>query len=218
VSGSQIRQPDYGTADSRDQFRQLQLVQPAEIRSLLFAQAAVLCEGQTEVGALPRWWNTARTAGLPDLGATNVPFLGVDGHNGYGPYIRFLDAYGIPWAIISDGPALRKGQRLTRDMKDLGHWPDDPEPSDDQDFAQWRSFWERAGVFTLATKFGDDGSKGGEFEALLRKVDFELLGKAMTETGKSKPRAGAYFAAAHPELPEPVRDLFQRIVEYLRLM
>ena len=103
-------------------------------------------------------------------------------------------------------------------MKDLGHWPDDPEPSGYQDFAQWRNFWERAGVFTLATKFSDDGSKGGEFEALLRKVDFELLGKAMTETGKSKPRAGAYFAAAHPELPESVRDLFQRIVEYLHLM
>jgi hypothetical protein len=217
VSGSQIRQPDHGTTGSKGQFRQLQLVQPAEIRSLLFAQAAVLCEGQTEVGALPRWWNTARAADLPDLGATNVPFVGVDGHGGYGPYIRFLDAYGIPWAIISDGPALRKGQRLTRDMKDLGHWPHDLEPSDDQDFAQWRSFWERAGVFTLATKFGDDGSKDGEFEALLRKIDFGLLGKAMTETGKSKPRAGAYFAAAHPELPEPVRDLFQRIAEYLHL-
>jgi energy-coupling factor transporter ATP-binding protein EcfA2 len=217
ASGSRIRQPDYGDAGSRDQFRQLQLMQPAEIRSLLFAQAAVLCEGQTEAGALPRWWNNAHAAGLPDLGITNVSFVGVDGHNGYGAYIRFLDAYGIPWAIVSDGPALRKGQRLRQDMKELGHWPDAPEPSDDQDFAQWRSFWERAGVFTLATRFGDDGSKGGEFEALLRQTDAELLGQAMTETGKSKPRAGAYFAAAHPELPDPVRALFRRVAEHLHL-
>jgi hypothetical protein len=217
ASGSEIRQPDYRDADSRDQPRQLQLIQPAEIRSLLFAQAAVLCEGQTEAGALPRWWNNARTAGLPDLGVTNVSFVGVDGHNGYRAYIKFLDAYGIPWVIISDGPALRKSQRLRQDMKELGHWPDGPEPDDDQDFAQWRAFWERAGVFSLATQFGDDGSKGGEFEALLQRVDSELLAKAMTETGKSKPRAGAYFAAAHPKLPDPVRDLFQKIVEYLDL-
>jgi energy-coupling factor transporter ATP-binding protein EcfA2 len=215
ASGSWIRQADYGDANSGDQFRQLQLMQPAEIRSLLFAQAAVLCEGQTEVGALPRWWNNAHAVGLPDLGITNVSFVGVDGHNGYGAYIRFLDAYGIPWVIVSDGPGLRKGQRLRQDMRELGHWPDVPEPSNDQDFAQWRSFWERAGVFTLATRFGDDGSKSGEFEALLRQIDVELLGKAMTETGKSKPRAGAYFAAAHPELPDPVRDLFRRIAEYL---
>ena len=81
-----------------------------------------------------------------------------------------------------------------------------------------RGYWERAGVFTLATRFGDDGTKLGEFEELLRQVDHELLGKAMTETGGSKPRAGAYFAAAHPELPDPLRDLFQKIAEYLHLM
>lgn len=218
ASGTHIRQPDYDDPSSRHQFRQLQLIQPAEIRALLFAQAAVLCEGQTEPGALPRWWNNARTVGLPDLGAANVSFIAVDGHNGYRAYIRFLDAYGIPWAIISDGPALRKGRKLSQDMEKLGHWPDAPEPGDGQDFDQWRSFWERAGVFTLATRFGDDGSKLGEFEELLRQADPELFGKAVTETGGSKPRAGAYFAGAHPELPGPVRDLFRGIAEYLHLM
>lgn len=217
ASGTHIRQPGYDDPASRDQFRRLQLVQPAEIRSLLFAQAAVLCEGQTEPGALPRWWNNARTAGLPDLGAANVSFIAVDGHNGYRAYIRFLDAYGIPWAIISDGPALRKGSKLSQDMEKLGRWPDAPEPGDDQDFAQWRSYWERAGVFTLATRFGDDGTKAGEFEELLRQVNHELFRQAMTQTGGSKPRAGAYFAAAHPELPAPVRDLFQKIAGYLHL-
>jgi len=65
--------------------------------------------------------------------------------------------------------------------------PHDPEPSDDQDFAQWRSFLgNAAGVLSTPwpRKFGDDGSKDGEFEALLRKIDFGLLGKAMTETGE----------------------------------
>jgi energy-coupling factor transporter ATP-binding protein EcfA2 len=129
ASGTHIRQPDYHDPGTREQFRQLQLIQPAEIRALLFAQAAVLCEGQTEPGALPRWWNNARTAGLPDLAVTNVSFIGVEGHNGYRAYVRFLDAYGIPWAIVSDGPALRDGQKLSQDMKKLGHWPDDLSPA-----------------------------------------------------------------------------------------
>jgi hypothetical protein len=73
ASGTHIRQPDYADPGSREQFRQLQLIQPAEILALLFAQAAVLCEGQTEPGALPRWWNNARTSGLPDLGLPTSP-------------------------------------------------------------------------------------------------------------------------------------------------
>jgi hypothetical protein len=60
-----------------------------------------------------------------------------------------------------------------------------------------------------------DCDTAGEFEALLRQIDLELLGKAMTETGKSKPGTGACFATAHLELPGQVRDLFRRIAEYL---
>jgi AAA domain len=59
-SGSEIRQPDYSDVRLKDQLRQLQLLEPTEVRSLLFASAVILCEGQTEVGALPRWWQKAR--------------------------------------------------------------------------------------------------------------------------------------------------------------
>ena len=126
TSGSEIRQPDYSDMRLRDQFRQLQLLEPAEVRSLLFARAVILCEGQTEIGALPRWWTRARAAGLPDLGAANVSFISVSGHSGYGRYIRFLDAFAIPWAVVADGPALRKGQKLPSDLRELGHWPELP--------------------------------------------------------------------------------------------
>lgn len=216
AAGSWIRQPDFSAERDRDKFRQLQLIQPAEIRTFLFAEAVVLCEGATEVGALPHWWNNAGSAGLPGLAAANVVFASVDGHNSYAPYIKFLDAYSIPWAIVSDGPALRRNARLAKDMEELGHWPDD-EPHEPQDFQSWRDFWERMGVFTLATQFGDDGSKNGEFEALLREVDFDLLNRAFRDAGKSKPRVGAYFANARPELPLEVRDLFQKIVSHLHI-
>jgi hypothetical protein len=184
-SGSEIRQPDYSDLRLRDQLRQLQLLEPAEVRSLLFARAVILCEGQTEVGALPRWWHKAAAAGLPDPSAANVSFISVYGHNGYGRYIRFLDAYAIPWAIVADGPALRNGRKLSLDLQEQGHWPKDPEPGNTHDFTQWRNFWEHTGVFTLADQFGDDGTKRGELEALLQQIDPQLLEQAMKESGSS---------------------------------
>jgi hypothetical protein len=174
------------------------MLEPAEVRSLLFARAVVLCEGQTEIGALPRWWRNARTGGLPDPGAASIAFTSVYGHSGYGRYIRFLDAYAIPWVIIADGPALRMGQKLPLDMREYGHWPLEPEPADIHDFTRWRDFWEHSGVFTLASQFGDDGSKSGELEALLHQIDPDMLAQAQKESGGSKSRAGAYFAASHP--------------------
>jgi hypothetical protein len=217
TSGSEIRQPDYSDLRLRDQLRQLQLLEPAEVRSLLFARAVILCEGQTEIGALPRWWHNARAAGLPDPSASNISFISVPGHSGYGRYIRFLDAFAIPWVILADGPALRNGQKLSLDLRELGHWPGVSEPGDPRDFNQWQSFWEHVGVFTLATQFGDDGSKGGEFEALLERVDPELMNSANREGGGSKPRAGAYFAAYHLDPPDAVLALYKKIADYLGL-
>jgi len=99
---------------------QLQLIQPAEVRSLLFATAVILCEGQTETGALPRWWQSPQASTLPGPAPASVSFISADGHNGYGRYIRLLDAFAIPWAIIADGPALRKGSKLSDEIRDQG--------------------------------------------------------------------------------------------------
>jgi hypothetical protein len=216
-SGSRICRPDYSDLRLKDQLRQLQLLASAEVRSLLFARAVILCEGQTEVGALPRWWNRARATGLPDPSTANVSFVSVYGHSGYGRFMRFLDAFAIPWAIVADGPALRIGQKLSVDLKEQGHWPKHPEPDNADDFGQWRDFWEHIGVFTLAKQFGDDGSKGGELEALLQQIDPNLLGLAMKESGGSKSRAGAYFAAAHPEPPAAILDICKKITQHLKL-
>jgi hypothetical protein len=217
TSGSEIRRPDYSDLRLRDQLRQLQLLEPAEARSLLFARAVILCEGQTEIGALPRWWHKARGAVLPGPAAANVSFVSVSGHSGYGRYIRFLDAFAIPWAAVADGPALRKGQKLALDLRELGHWPHVSEPADPQDFPRWRDFWEHSGVFTLADQFGDDGSKRGELEALLKQIDPELLSRAIQESDRSKPRAGAYFAAYHPDPPPAVLGLYKKIIAHLGL-
>jgi predicted ATP-dependent endonuclease of OLD family len=147
-SGSEIRTPRFGGLDTRELFRQLSLLEPTHVRALLFARAVILCEGQTEVGALPRWWRQAPSVGLPDPASANIPVVSVDGHGSFGAYVRYLDAFGIPWAIVADGPALRPGSKLARHLHSLGHWPDE-QPDEQEDFTLWREFWERLGVFTL---------------------------------------------------------------------
>jgi hypothetical protein len=215
--GSQLRRPTRGDAVTRDHFKQLRFMEPAEVRSLLFARAVVLCEGETEAGAFPRWWASAYPPGQQGLATANVPFISVGGHLGFGRYVKFLDTYAIPWAIVADGPALRRSSALYTDLLKRGRWPGRPEPAGNDGFPLWAKFWEATGVLTLARDFGDAGGKEGEIEVFLGTVDADLLAEAMRETGHSKARAGSYFAAGHPQPPVEVSDLFEKIVRHLRL-
>jgi energy-coupling factor transporter ATP-binding protein EcfA2 len=215
-SGSVVYQPDFSELDPGDLLRQLRLMEPADVRALLFAAGVILCEGPTEVGALPRWWRRSGSLGLPDPAAANVPVISVDGDRGFGPYMRYLMAFGVPWAVVADGPALRPDSRLAADLRELGCWPDAPEPGDQDDFAGWQEFWALAGVFSLADQFGDDGSKSGEFEAFLERTNAGLLAEARTVVGRSKPRVGAYFALEAPP-PSVVLSLYRKIAGRLRL-
>lgn len=215
-SGSELHQPDFSDLDAGDLLGQLRLMKPADVRALLFSAGVILCEGPTEVGALPRWWRRAGSVGLPDPAAANVPVISVDGDNAFGPYLRYLMAFGVPWAAVADGPALRPDSRLADDLRELGCWPGAPEPEDRDDFAGWQEFWARAGVFSLADQFGDGGSKRGEFEAFLERTNAGLLAEAKRVGGRSKPRVGAYFALeAQP--PPVVLSLYRQIAGHLRL-
>jgi energy-coupling factor transporter ATP-binding protein EcfA2 len=216
--GSQVRQPDFSRLAESDLLRQLRLLVPADVRALLFAAGVILCEGPTEVGALPRWWAVAGPRlGVPDPAAANVPVLSVDGQTGFGAYLRYLRAFGVRWAVVADGPALRPDSKLAGDLRELGCWPDGEPPSDRDDFAGWRDFLAGAGVFTLAAQFGDDNTKSGEFEAFLEYVDRNLFEEAKRTEGRSKPRRGAYFALHHQDPPPEVLHVYSKIARRLGL-
>jgi energy-coupling factor transporter ATP-binding protein EcfA2 len=214
AAGSRIIQPARSDLPRREQLRQFRLHQPAEIRSLLFAPAVIIFEGETELGALPRWWR--RAPGLPDPVTANLAFISAPGDSGFGPYIRFLDTYGIPWAIVADGPAFRSGSKLDCDLHAQHHWPARSEPSDD-DFTARKDFLEHAGVYTLATQFGTNGTKKGELEEFLKTTNRELYDKAAAYAGSSKPTAGRYFAIHHPDPPPAILDLYKKIIRHLKL-
>ncbi|MFC9500043.1 TOPRIM nucleotidyl transferase/hydrolase domain-containing protein [Streptomyces sp. NPDC056982] len=191
----------------------IQNLAAADTRALLFARAVILCEGASETGALGHWWNTATQRG-PE--AANVPLLDVGGQNNFGGYIKYLTAFGIPWAVIADGPALRGTSGLARQLAKQGLRPPNP-PDDADDFTAWTNYWKTAGVFTLADQFGDDRSKSGELEAYLRRLDPQILGQAQRDT-TSKPRVGALFAARYPHgTPPEIAALYKDVAAHLSL-
>ncbi|MFD4132544.1 ATP-dependent endonuclease [Streptomyces goshikiensis] len=182
----------------------------SEARSMLFAAGVVLCEGATEVGALGEWWESPVRENWIGPGAANVILFDVGGDQGFGPYIDFLQAFGIPWAIVADGPALEPGSTLHEYLDGQKMIPGDP-PSDDGDFGAWKAYWWRAGVHTVANTFGTDGSKSGEFEAWLVALDRKLYERAKTDVGgRSKPRTGAEFAR-RSGAPSEVLDMYEHI-------
>jgi AAA domain len=208
-SGSEVQRWQSSELSRGDLFRQLTLMEPSHVRGLLFSRAVILCEGATEVGALPRWWRKSSTIGLPDPESANIPVISVDGDGGFGAYVRYLDAFKVPWAIIADGPSLRAGSKLARQLRRLGRC--DGQPDEREDFGRTRDFWEKRGVYTLADRFGDDGSKSAEFEAYLERVDKTLMLQVQMDVGKHKPRVGACFADSFPEPPGEVLELYKKI-------
>ena len=210
-SGARVLRPDLGDLSARESQRWLRLLEPAHVRALLFAPAVIFCEGLTEVKALPPWWRHARKIGLRDPEAANIPIISVDGDTAFGAYARYLEAFGVPWAVVVDGPALRADSDMAGQLAELGRFPRTP-PGDADDFAGWRKSWEDVGVFTLGREFGADGDKGGEFEAFLREVDEDLLARVRKEVGRGKkPVVASLFVAEHPEPPEAVLEMYRKI-------
>jgi hypothetical protein len=188
--------------------RWFRLLEPTDVRALLFASKVILCEGLTEVGALRRWWRDTSSLELPSPEAANIPILSVHGDSAFGPFIEYLEVFGIPWVAVVDGPALRSNSKLSKQMRNLNHQPCTDQPEDD-DFKGWQDYWAREGIFTLADRFGDDGSKGGEFEAFLQRTDPARFAEIRQEIGtQSKPQLGAAFATEVPAPPE-VSDLYR---------
>ncbi|MBO3744527.1 AAA family ATPase [Streptosporangiaceae bacterium NEAU-GS5] len=106
--------PELHRADSLDDARiarWIQLLEPTHVRALLFAAAVILCEGRTEVDALSQWWRNTDDLGAPNPEASNMVLISVEGDTAFGAYIDYLDAFGVPWAIIADGPAAAPTRR-----------------------------------------------------------------------------------------------------------
>jgi putative ATP-dependent endonuclease of OLD family len=84
---------------------------------IFFSKALVLFEGETEEQALPIFAEKHFGCLPSELG---IDFIGVGGAGAYLPFLRFAEAFNIPWYIFSDGepdPVDKMGKAIKK-LKD----------------------------------------------------------------------------------------------------
>lgn len=204
-------------------WRQL-LAGRADVRSALFAAGVILVEGETELGAFDQWFRQAEAKGkkLPTPDSLNLLLLPVGGDGLFGQYVAYLEACGVPWAIVCDGPVLspnyQNGTPLIKQLHGIIPLESQSWPADPLAFTEWKQFWRSRRVWTLASTFGgvEKGSKNksGEVEAFFESKDSSRWAKVKGTYDKSKVRAGHAFAEAVP-CPTEVSEMYEWLVEKL---
>ena len=212
-----------------------ELALSADARALLFAAGVVLVEGDTELGALPPWFEKSETARRHrGPGQLSLGFFSVGGERHFTAVLELLVALGVPWAIVCDGGAFRpdtgKGNVL-RQLLAAGDGDDALRQfvaerlgggSSDLTFEEAVRVGRRHGVFTLAAGWEradkDDGVPGDEsFEAFVDRVMPGALSEAAREAGSSKVRRGRWLAE-NRSCPSEVDHLYADILTTLGLV
>ncbi len=206
----------------------------ADARALLFAAGAILVEGETELGALPLWFEQsemARVLGTP--GQLHLGFFSVGGEKNFTPVLALLVALGIPWAIVCDGGPFRAdtgrghifrqvlkagtGDSALRAFVDtrlgVGHI--------DLTFEEVAAVGRDDGVFTLASGWTRADKKNGivgdeSFEAFAEGVVPDKFAEAKQLFPLSKVRRGRWLAE-NASCPDEVNDLYRQVLNALKL-
>jgi ABC-type molybdenum transport system ATPase subunit/photorepair protein PhrA len=182
----------------------------SDARSLFFASAIVLTEGETEFGALPVWWRKSDLNRPPE--SLNLVVFAVTGDTYFETYVRFAEAYDIPWAIVCDGKALKPGTKgVIAQLRRAGTTPRPPNLAAAATFEDAARAAAQHGVFTLATDWTDNAEA---FEAFLNTAVPRQLELATDLVGSSKHRVGRWIAL-NTECPAAVARLYRDIVAWL---
>jgi Overcoming lysogenization defect protein-like, TOPRIM domain/AAA domain, putative AbiEii toxin, Type IV TA system len=182
--------------------------------ALLFSRAVLLVEGETELGALPVWWDAMQQ---------DVALYSVGGKGNFVGPVKFLNRFAIPWAILCDGDALWDRKQHSRT-----HGPDlhvrailnasarrlragATDPTTDAGFQRWRRRLERFGIFTLA-----NSADAGFEQALQAETPVDVWASAHNRFDDNKVAVGRYVAENCVCSPSLER-LMRRIVHHLNL-
>jgi hypothetical protein len=188
----------------------------------------VLLEGDTELGALPIWFEKSTAVGIrpSDL---DIAFFSVDGDRNFRVFLTVLQALAIPWVLICDGAAFdhqnrKKSEHIFRQVLDVGVDGPDLEKYLDSAFAneggrvmsqekfdEQVTLGQQHGVFTLDSSW-IQGAEG--FEVFVDGVFPGKLSEATSNVGKSKVRVGRWIAE-NSVAPQRVVDTHVRLLAHL---
>jgi len=199
-----------------------------DARSFLFARGVVLVEGDLECGAISGWLRKGVGAGrsAEDL---DIVLYSVGGDGNFGPFIRLLEGWGIPWAVICDGKALdpNNPNRVLEQLEEAA--PKDLRPElerfkaeiqnlqpvkKNELFEDIKSTAERCGIFTLSA--GSSG-KGEDFADFLKSRFPGEWNAVQAEKLRSQFLQGAALAE-RTACPGEVKAVYEKILEHLKLI
>lgn len=224
---TRVHQPGaVGTIPNLPQLLRM-LALSGELRSCLFARAVVLLEGETELGALPRWFaRCAEDAGVEPPEALDLAFYQVGGDKGFASPLALIACLGLPCAIICDGAAfdLTKRENVFKQVAEAGADSgletllpkNKPRSMDAVTFKVWVKYGREHGIFTLANGW-TTGKRGDEtFEAFLdRTLPAGARDKAKEAVPKSKVRQGLWISDEYAP-PYEITELYTSLVGALK--
>ena len=183
----------------------------SDVRALLFANAVLLVEGDTDMGAQEIWLPAiASQSNMPPPDDLNLVIASAGGDTGFATHTRYLEAFGIPWTIFCDGKVLspKYPHTLGKQLPNVSH---DGRPAHGEVFDAWREYWASVGVFTLAESFDE------EIETTLCRIDESMWSDIRRQHDQSKVRAGRAFAEQVGP-PERLGEIYSAMLKHLGLV
>lgn len=157
-----------------------------DIVSMVFASCVLLVEGETELGALPVWFEQVYGVGLDEF---NVLVYAVGGKDNFGKVLRYLHFLHVPWILLCDGDALdpakgRGGRTLFSQLAEIGI---------DGAAVQDRPFQEQVRWLNEIGVFASGATLQGKFETVPE------IAEALTQAPEgTKPQQGRWVAETTP--------------------
>ncbi len=180
----------------------------SDIAGLLFANGVLLVEGPTEIGAFSQWFLQSSASQGKTFADLNIVLHALNGKAEIPFYLRFLTAYGVPWAVICDGDALfppgaSPNDKLWKVLKELQLLPE--VPSGTALFETLKALAANAGVDTY------NSPSPIKFETVPEVKDF--LDAEWTPPGKTAHRGRSI--ALHLSCPSVVDEVFRQSMRRL---
>lgn len=199
-----IRNSDWLKANKLEK----ELNRSSDLAGLVFVDGVILVEGETETGALDKWFLSSAVGKGKTFSDLNLSVYWVEGKPNFPFYMHFLQALGIPWVIICDGDAIppNTNKHIWNTLKSLKRIGEADEVfNTTASFQELKTLAERAGVYTA------NASPTESFEDIPEVKNYACNNAVF---GRGKVLPGRYIAAQIP-CPKAVEEVLELAIRRL---